>query len=246
MNGDELNNGASAAGAAYVFLMAPLANDDCLGAIALSIPSVNPINYTEANNELGSVPACFGPEPGRIENFTLTKGVWYRVNSPVNQTLTVDTLAGATDTKLWIYDGSAGCGALACVTANDDIEATPFRSKVAFVATAYTDYYILLAPFSTTATSLTTVVTISAAATPANDDCATATTLGGSSGSIAGTTVGATGINQTTDLANPSCQSTSTGTAVFDVWYEFTAPCSSRYTFGTCGSYDTILSVHAN
>jgi hypothetical protein len=219
-------------------------NDDCTGAITLAIPSSNAITYAGANNELASVPVCNGPEPGQSQSFTLTKGVWYKVNSATSQTITVDTLGGTADTKLWVYDGSAGCGSLVCVTANDDIEGSPFRSKLAFVAASGVDYYILLAPFSSTATTLTTVLTISADATPANDDCGSAEVISGGSGSTSGTTVGATGINQTTDLANPSCQSTSSGTAVFDVWYEYMAPCSANFTFHTCGSYDTILSVH--
>src|SRR5205085_147081 len=57
-----------------------------------------------------------------------------------------------------------------------------------------------------------------------------------------GTTVGATGSNNTASTAMPSCNGSY---SFFDVWYAYTAPCTGTLTLGTCGTYDTILSVHS-
>jgi hypothetical protein len=227
---------------ASTFVVPPPTNDTCSGAVALAIPSATNVNYINATSDTAAAPACSGPQPGQAQSFTIGIGVWYALTSPTAQTLTVDTLAGTADTKLFVYDGSAGCAALSCVTANDDIEGSPFRSKVSFAAQAGVTYYVLLTPFSSTQANLTTVLTVSGDATPANDSCATPEVLASASGSTAGTTVGATGINQSTSTGtNPSCAGS---TAVFDVWYEYTAPCSGNYTFATCGSFDTVVSVH--
>lgn len=76
--------------------------------------------------------------------------------------------------------------------------------------------------------------TLQALAAPANDDCASATTI--TEGTFSGSTSEATadGIS--------SCGST-TGTP--DVWYRYTAPQAGSVTFDTFGSsYDTVLSIH--
>ncbi len=216
---------------------APPANDACSGATLIAVPSVTNGTTVNATAESPLPPACNGPTGSGSQSLTQTAGVWYRVNVASTQTVTLDTLATAYDTKVWVYTGT--CGALSCVTFNDDIQGTPFQSKVAFVATAGVDYFVLVGPFSTTTGAFT--LTASGAATPANDSCGTPTLIGGTAGSIAGTTVGATGENNTSSAALPSCNG---AYSFFDVWYSYTAPCTGNVTLSTCGSYDTILSVH--
>ncbi len=220
---------------------APVVNDACSGAIALAIPSVTPGTTVGATVESPAPPACAGPLPGGSQSYTLgtSPGIWYTVTSPVNQTITADTFASAYDSRLFVYDGSAGCGSLVCVTANDDAQGSPFQSRAAWVATAGVPYYILVTPFTTTTGTFT--LTVSGDATPANDSCASATPISGISGSIGGTTIGATALNNTATTANPSCNPSY---AMFDVWYSWTAPCSGTATLATCGTFDTVLSVH--
>ena len=216
----------------------PPANDACSGAIAIAVPSVTSGSTVAATAEAPAPPACVGPLGTASQSFTFTSGVWYSIMVPSTQTVTLDTLATAFDTKMWVFDASAGCAALTCVTANDDIQGSPFQSKVSFVAQAGVDYRVLVGPFGTAGAF---TLTASGASTPANDLCGSPTVISGVSGSIAGSTVGATAPNNTSSSALASC---SLGQSFFDVFYSYTAPCTGSATFATCGSYDTILSVH--
>jgi hypothetical protein len=224
-----------------VDVIPPLVNDACSGAVALAIPSVTAGTTVTATAETPAPPACAGPLPGGGQSFTLgtSPGVWYSVVSPVNQTITADTLASAYDSRIFVYNAAGGCNALTCVTANDDAQGSPFQSRAAFQASAGVPYYILVTPFTTTTGTFT--LTISGDPTPANDDCASATILTGVSGSVGGTTFGSTAINNTSTASNPSCNPSY---SMFDVWYEWTAPCSGNLLVTTCGAYDTLLSVH--
>ena len=224
-----------------------LDNDACAGATLVAVPSVNNITTAGATAETPAPPACAGPLGSGAQNFTsFNNGVWFRLIAPANETITVDTLSSPDpgsdpDSKIWVYNASGGCGALVCVTANDDIETSPFRSKASWQAVAGTEYRILVSPFSNTQTTQNYVLTVSSAPTPANDACGGPTVITGAAGSIAGTTVGATDVTNTSSAAQPSCNS---AYGFFDVWYSWTAPCTGNVTLGTCGSYDTLLSVH--
>ncbi|WP_261510194.1 CRTAC1 family protein [Chryseobacterium paludis] len=78
--------------------------------------------------------ACSLGSPG-------TAGLWYKYIPVQDKTITVSTvIAGQnTDTRLMVYKGS--CGALTCVTANDDFSGN--SSQVSFTALAGTTYYIV-------------------------------------------------------------------------------------------------------
>ena len=219
-----------------------LAGDACADAIAASVPSA-PTGTTVGATAEGTLPTCIGP--GNQEggsNFSVTSaGIWYRINVPTTQTVYADTLTSSFDTKLHVYTGS--CAALTCVTVNDDIVGTTFKSKVAFVANAGQDYYILVNGFGTATGTYT--LNITGDATPVNDNCANATVLATASGSLSGTNVGATGEAYTlTSVQLATCATTYT---YWDTWYSFTAPagCNETYTFSTCGAFDTVLSVHS-
>lgn len=218
-----------------------LDNDDCSNAVTLTLPSQHVGTFGFAQPESPQVPFCAGPLPGQAQNFVATAGVWYRFVADADETIRIDTLASATDTKLWVYDASAGCAALSCVTANDDIQGSPFQSKLAFRARAGIEYRLLVGPFSNGQPESEFLLTLRREPTPANDECSLATVLSTPSGSVAGTTVGATGETNTSSNSMPSC---TPGTSVFDVWYSFTASCSGIHEFSTCGALDTLLSVH--
>jgi hypothetical protein len=240
------DKGLGASGGAFTLnVSAAIPNDNCSGATLVAVPTVVNGTMVGATVESG-LPTCTGPGPNSIAggSFVVSGlGVWYRVNVPVSQTITADTISGAGfDSRLSVYTGS--CGSLSCVTVNDDIVDVSFRSKVAWVAQAGVDYFVLVSTFSATTTPGPFTLTLSAAPTPSNDDCATATVIGPGAGNLAGTTIGATGAASTLTAAGVASCATNTAVPIFDVWYSFTAPCTASYSFNTCGSYDTLLSVH--
>ncbi|MCY2958911.1 MAG: lamin tail domain-containing protein, partial [Planctomycetota bacterium] len=215
------------------------ANDTCAGALPIGVPSVTPGSTIGATSEVPAPPACTGPRGSAAQNFAYVAGVWYSVSVPTTQTVTLDTQSGASDTRIWVFDATSGCNGLVCVTANDDIDGSPFPSKVAFVAQAGVSYRVLVGVAGAQGTF---VLTATGDARPSNDLCTSPTVMSGNSGSITGTTVGATGANNTSAAALPSCNGPY---GFFDVWYAWTAPCDGVLSLDTCGSYDTVLSVHA-
>ena len=231
-----------------------LQNDDCSGAIAVSCGSLTSGTTSGANLESPAVPSnCTGPGLGTASgNFSLTApGVWYSLTLPGvagvdDRTVYADTATAGYDTKLSVYTGD--CAALSCVTINDD-SFTSLHSKVAWRATAGQPYFILVHGFSIATGSFSLAVDCQAPL--ANDDCISATSIGPNNGSLAGTTIGATGepYNYTTTVMASCATTTSAGSSTFsyfDVWYSYTAPCAGTLQLDTCGSFDTLLSVHAS
>src|SRR5262249_13449647 len=113
--------------------------------------------------------------------------------------------------------------------------------KVAFVAQANQTYFILITGFSTTGTF---TLNVTGNPTPANDLCSTPTVITGGSGSIAGTNAGATGDAST--LTSPGLASCAASYTLFDTWYSSTRPCSGTVSIGTCGAFDTVVSVYSS
>ncbi len=118
------------------------ANDLCAGAIALSCGGAN-VSGNTINATADVAPSCNG--------FTVGTGgaVWYSVvGNGGFLTATTCNVGTNYDTKLHVYDGS--CGALNCVTANDDdftCSTGGLRSTVTWCAAAGTTYYILVNGF---------------------------------------------------------------------------------------------------
>ncbi len=219
-----------------------LDNDTCAGAIAISCGQQVPGTTIGATPEVPLPPVCAGPLGTGGQSYTVTAttpGVWFKTTSMTNQTITLDTLLSTYDSRIFVYDSSGGCGALVCVTANDDIQGSPFQSKVAWQAIAGVEYRILVTPFSTTTGNF--ILNESCAPTPANDSCSTPQALNGINGSVSGTTIGATDVTNTSSSSQPSCDS---AYGFFDVWYSYTAACAGTLTVSTCGTYDSLVSIH--
>ncbi|MBK7876945.1 MAG: HYR domain-containing protein [Planctomycetes bacterium] len=220
----------------------PPTNDDCSGAAPLLCPSATAGTTLGATNELSIVPsACLGPGGGEGGQNLLvdSPGVWYRVTATADQTVYADTLAADYDTSITVFSG--GCGALACVTVNDDVQGAPFHSKVAWRAAAGETYFLLVHGFNATSTG-SFVLRIDCAPTPVNDTCAGAMALSGSSGTLSGTLAGATGEPST--LVSTQLATCAPPYTYWDVFYAYTASCTGVLTLGTCGAQDTVLSVH--
>lgn len=214
-------------------------NDNCCGAISVGIPSATAGTTVGATLDAPVPPVCDGPGVAdRGGNTAVTAAsVWYTVVSPVNQTVYADILNASHDSKLTVYTGS--CGVFTCVTMNDDINAA-FKSKVAWQATAGQTYYVMVHGFGTATGTFT--LNITADPTPSNDLCGSATVVTGTLGSMGGTLVGATGDNST--ITSSTLATCATQNTYWDVWYSWTAACSDPVTFATCGTWDTIVSVH--
>ncbi|MBK7874440.1 MAG: lamin tail domain-containing protein [Planctomycetes bacterium] len=227
------------AGGNFVLNLRTAFNDNCCGAVAVGIPSATAGTTVGSTLDTPTPPVCDGPGVAdRGGNTAVTSGsVWYTVTSPVNQTIYADVLNASHDSKLSVYTGS--CGTFTCVTMNDDINAA-FKSKVAWQATAGQTYYVMVHGFGTVTGTFTLNVT--ADPTPANDLCGSAALVTGTTGSIAGTLVGATGDNST--ITSATLATCATQNTYWDVWYTWTATCDGSVTFGTCGTFDTIVSVH--
>lgn len=217
-----------------------LLNDLCDGAILVAVPSATAGTSVGSTLDSG-LPDCapVATSPGNNGgNLGYSSGsVWYRLLG-TGGTITVDTLVSSFDTRLHVFSGS--CGALTCVTANDDI-APSFKSKVAFQTVRGADYFVLVSGFGTATGTFT--FNVVGEDTPGNDHCVNAEPLS-ITGSISGTTAGATG-EAFGPVSNvlATC-ATNSANPVFDVWYTWTAPCSAPLTISTCGAFDTLLSVH--
>ncbi|MFO0828557.1 MAG: thrombospondin type 3 repeat-containing protein [Phycisphaerales bacterium] len=220
-----------------------IAGDLCSTAVPIAVPSATAGSTVGATLDSG-LPSCdsVAPSPtnhsGNVTNSA--PGVWYSLIGN-GQTVTADTLTSIYDTRLHVYTGT--CAALTCVTANDDIS-SGFKSKVSFQTVPGQTYYILVSGFSTSTGTFT--LNVYSDPTPSNDNCSSATVISGLSATIAGTTVGSTGEGFSgTSSTLASCATNSTD-PLFDVWYTFVAPCTTNITIGTCGTFDTLLSVHTS
>lgn len=101
---------------------------------------------TCGTNETGTTTGEPNAGLGTCGTSTGTGGMkWYTFVGDGN-TWTFETVAtaGQYDTKIWVYSGS--CGALTCVTGNDDGGAGTL-SLVNFITTASTNYYVIVGGF---------------------------------------------------------------------------------------------------
>lgn len=124
--------------------LTPPANDLCAGAITVTCGSVIIANTYSATS--ADAPATCGT------TLNTGPGVWYTFIG-TGDAIEINTCGAATnyDTKLGIFTGT--CGALTCVTGNDDEGSCGygggFSSKVVFCSTLGTQYYIYVTGYST-------------------------------------------------------------------------------------------------
>ena len=159
-------------------------------------------------------------------------GVWYRFVGTAGST-TVSLCGSGYDTKVGIFTGS--CGALTCVTGNDDF--CSLQSQVTFTATAGTTYYVLVTGFSTAVGNFTMNITCATPPPPSdNNPCSGATPIA-CGGTASGTTATAT-------LDGPAASCTG-GSVAADRWYSIVGTGFSM-TATTCTgtSYDSKLDIY--
>jgi subtilisin-like proprotein convertase family protein len=165
--------------------------------------------------------------------------IWYEYVSPLyDATVTLSLCGGAGwDTKLHVYSGS--CGALTCVTGNDDF--CGLQSQVTFSATAGVPYLVRMGGFGAGNGAYTLNVSCVLLADP-GELCSGPIAINCSSPQQSGTTVGV--INDNIVSLAPAC-GTSVGTGG-QMWYQFTSAENSNVVLNTCGSsFDTKLHVYS-
>lgn len=123
--------------------------------------------------------------------------------------------APATATSYDVYHGTANPPSLLGTTANTNVNITGLQPN--------TTYYWYIVPKNSAGpatgcnSNVFSYTTSAAPSAPANDDCASAINISAYSGTVNGTTIGAT-----QSIAAEACE-TFTGNANDDVWYKFTA-----------------------
>lgn len=131
---DDCGGGSIGSYLSTTFTTAPLPNDNCAGAIAVSCGS------TVTGSTVGAVPDNINGNPCFA---SAGNGVWYTLAGD-GSSVTLSLCGSSFDTKLAVYAGA--CGDLGCVASNDDFCGT--SSELTFVASAGNTYYILVSGFS--------------------------------------------------------------------------------------------------
>lgn len=202
-------------------LAAPPANDDFASAAQLVGRTAWAEGTTnEATKEVGE-PDHAGKAGGA--------SIWYRWTAPDAGRATVSTCDSGFDTLLAVYTGDA-LALLDEVAANDN--SCGSQSRVSFEAAAGQTYRIAVDG----ADGAKGTVWLALNLAPLNDAFEEAQTLAGDTGSVSGTTEGATWEDGEPDHLGIGWNS---------VWYRWTAPSSGWASFEACGSsFDTVLAVY--
>lgn len=204
--------------------LVPLANDECVDAIMLSVGDTDTGSTAIADDD--NPPACSGAGDGT------SGGVWYVVLG-TGLDITAATCGSGFDTQLAVYTGS--CGALSCVAGNDD--ACGLQSSVTWNSLAGVPYYLYIDGFGSASGNYTISVTGQLPPPIDNDDCSVATSISCGE-TVQGSTIGA--FPDAVRRCGP-------GTAGGGVWYTFDATEGGIVqSLSTCGAanFDTKISIY--
>src|SRR5438876_3867721 len=217
--------------------------DNNITRIPITIGNARPANdnFVDARGLSGSSASVSGSNVGATRetgepNHAGNAGghsVWYVWTAPSGTPAVVDTIGSSFDTLLAVYTGN-NIGALTAVASNDDIASTLRQSRVSFTPLAGTTYYIAVDGKD----GVTGNIVLTLNQNPANDNFANCEFIGGATGSVTGSNVGATKEGgEPNHAGNPGGHS---------IWYCWTAPDTAFVTFDTVGStFDTLLAVYA-
>jgi hypothetical protein len=217
-----------------------------------AVISVDPISVRPANDRFvnaqvlsGSAGSVTGSnsrasgeadEPDHASNSRPLESVWYRWTAPVNGVFTADTYGSSFDTTLALYTGSQ-VNALTQIAANDD--AGNLQSFLTANVTAG-QTYSLAVDGTQSAEGLIQLNFNLQPTVPGiiNDHFVSRTILGGSSLTVSGNNMGASG-----ETLEP--EHTPTSIPTHSVWWAWTAPVTGVAVVDTQGSdFDTSLGVY--
>ncbi|HAM72951.1 MAG TPA: hypothetical protein DCM86_15030 [Verrucomicrobiales bacterium] len=170
------------------------------------------------------------PKPAKVDG--TGKSIWYRWKSPYPLIVTFSTDGSDFDTVLAAYTGIA-VNLLTPIASNDDALVGVTYSQISFVAQPGVDYAIVVDG----ALYAEGNVLLQWTTQPLNDDFDKFQLLGGSSGTVSGSTLGATLQLRESPPVEPDAGAT--------VWFAWPATTTGDVTFSTAGStFDTVLGVY--
>ncbi|MCG3167281.1 MAG: hypothetical protein POELPBGB_03068 [Bacteroidia bacterium] len=214
-------------------LSLPPANDNCTGAVAIgTIPSDGTCVNTTINTATASQSsaACTG---------TADDDVWYSFVVPNGNTainFTNTNISGNTDRVLQFYSGT--CGSLTSILCSD-----PESGQLTGL-TGGSTYYLRAHTYGSGNSTNFNLCLSLPAAPPANNTCATATTLTPFNSSTCGGATSGTLVGATND-GGANCSSG--GATSGDVWYNFVATSTTHtITVVPNASLDAVFEVYAN
>lgn len=215
-----------------VFIAPPPPNDLCGNATAIACGGSVSGTTNGSNNSGAPTATC------NSFSFNTAGGVWHTFTTPTAQIVTMDTAGSDFDTKLAVYSGS--CGALTCVTGNDEGTGISPQSLVTFNAAAGATYYVYVTGYGTaTGNYVLNAACVTPPPAPANDLCADAISI-----ACGGSAVG-TNVNSTATGTPATCTTGLLSPGTLGVWYKFSSPTNQSVTVDTEGSTlsDTQLRV---
>jgi hypothetical protein len=205
-------------------LAAPPANDDFAAAEELT----GRVDFAEGTNAEATKEEPTEPDhAGNVGGAS----IWFRWTAPADGQATVSTCGSGFNTLLAVYIGDQlPPPPLTGVAENND--SCGQQSEVTFGATAGTTYRIAVDGFDGDRGNVFLLLSLA----PPNDAFADAQAVSGDTGTVTGTTIGAS----MEDGEPPHL-----GVGWNSAWFEWTAPSSGWALFETCGSpFDTVLAVY--
>jgi len=203
-------------------------NDECSGAISLTVGQTCTPTAGDVANATESEPGCAG---------TADDDVWYSFTATA-ETATLDVQGSANfDAVVEVFAGT-GCGALTSLGCLDGSGTAGLESANMTGMTIGDVYYVRVYHYFSSVAATTTfdICVYDTPPAPANDDCAGATPL--TVGTSCVTTEG------TVESATESLASCNGGNANDDVWYSFVADAATATVEVTGASdFDAVLEV---
>ncbi len=188
----------------------PPANDDCGSAVSLT-PATGSTCSTAVSGTTEAATASAETPPNTAPDGT-NDDVWYSfVATAANHGIALSNLNGtSSDMAMAIYSGS--CGSLVLIQDSD-----PETMYVSNLTPGQT-YYIRVWTYSDQADGYGSFdICVNTLTAPANDECATATPINGTSGMVLGSNI------VSSESQIPASCNSSSATASSDVWYSVTA-----------------------
>ncbi len=200
---------------------APPANDNCSGAVALTVNSTNTCTVTtlgNTSNATQSLAACVGS--GADDD------IWYKFTATSSiVSIELTTVSGLSDRVHQVFSGTS-CASLTSIKCSDPETSTTSGLTVGV------EYFVRVHSYATSGFSEFNICLKTPPPPPANDDCAGAITLPLSASSACGNLVSGTTLS-----ATPSTEA-DCSTTHNDVWYKFTPPTTGAYNFSVVETFD--------
>jgi hypothetical protein len=205
---------------------APPTNDDCTTPIALTGlgNTAYDLTFASTGTQGQNEPLCFN-----AGSTSLFNDIWYTWTAPFTGTAGVRTCGQSDDTKIAVYAGT-GCPVASAITCNDDY--CFLQSLVTFPVTSGNTYTIQVGLYFPQGGA--GQFNVFDAAPPANDSCATPTSV---SGAFPGphpfdSSFASTGAEGQNDAA---CAVFGSPNVLNDQWFTWIAPFSGQYSVQTIG-----------